>query len=151
MQGPERQGKNFTYQVWRNLSQGKTMICPSDQVSNPTYGPDLARVSIDLALAGASGVWNVAGPDLWARDVLGHEIARKFGLDAAQIISKTTAELGQPAARPLQGGLDTTKLQQKITHPLRHLHEWLDDFVNECQSDKKSGGELPVTPLLSMS
>jgi dTDP-4-dehydrorhamnose reductase len=137
VQGPERQGKNFTYQVWRNLSQGKTMVCPSDQVSNPTYGPDLAKFSIDLVLSGESGIWNVAGPDLVARDVLGREIAQKFGFDPAQIMSKTTAELNQPAARPLQGGLDTSKLQQKFLSSLRPLHKWLDDFMMECQSSQR--------------
>jgi dTDP-4-dehydrorhamnose reductase len=128
VQGPERQGKNFTYQVWRNLSQGKPIICPSDQVSNPTYGPDLAQASIDLALAGESGVWNVAGPDLWARDELGRQIAIAFDLNPDFIQGKTTAELAQPAARPLQGGLDTTKLQRKFNKPIRPLHEWLADF-----------------------
>jgi len=134
VQGPERQGKNFAYQVWRNLRQGKEMICPSDQVSNPTYGPDLAQASIDLALAGESGIWNVAGPDLWARDELGREIARAFELDPDLIKGKTTAELAQPAARPLQGGLDTTKLQNRLPNSVRPLHAWLADFREKLRS-----------------
>ena len=36
--GPERQGKNFAYQLLRNLAEGKPMVCPSDQVSSPSYG-----------------------------------------------------------------------------------------------------------------
>src|SRR5262249_44757201 len=41
--GPERQGKNFAYQLAGALSAGKPVVCPSDQVSNPSYGPDVAR------------------------------------------------------------------------------------------------------------
>lgn len=150
VQGPERQGKNFAYQVWRNLSQNKTMICPSDQISNPTYGPDLANLSIVLAMAGESGIWNVAGPDLWARDALGREIAKKFDLDPNLIIGKPTSELNQPAARPLQGGLTTTKLQAKIPNALHSLHQWLDDFKEKCGStgDQESG--LPIRRLVDL-
>lgn len=145
VQGPERQGKNFTYQAWRNLSQGKTMVCPSDQASNPTYGPDLAKVSVDLALAGEQGIWNVAGPDLWARDELGRQIASHFGFDPSLIIGKKTAELNQPAARPLQGGLDTTKLEANYPKSLRPLHDWLTDFVVQCDESRNSGTDLPIT------
>ena len=144
VQGPERQGKNFSYQVWRNLSQGKEMICPSDQVSNPTYGPDLAKVSIDLALAGESGIWNVAGPDLWARDDLGREIAKAFDLDPSLIIGKTTAELAQPAARPLQGGLDTTKLQNRLPNSVRPLQPWLADFKEKLRSHESAMTSEPI-------
>jgi len=144
VQGPERQGKNFTYQVWRNLSQGRTMVCPLDQVSNPTYGPDLAKVSIELALAGESGIWNVAGPDLWSRDELGRQIASHFGFDPSLIIGKTTSELKQPAARPLQGGLDTAKLAQKFPKSMRSLNEWLTDFVIQCNLSRGVDAGLPV-------
>ena len=41
--GPERQGKNFAYQLLRNLVREETDVCPSDQVSSPSYGPDVAR------------------------------------------------------------------------------------------------------------
>src|SRR5271157_2309402 len=62
--GPERQGKNFAYQLLRNLAEKKPMVCPSDQVSNPSYGPDVARVAVLLAEEGASGLIHVVGPDV---------------------------------------------------------------------------------------
>ena len=56
------------------------------------------------------------------------------------------AELGQPAARPLQGGLDTAKLQRLLPKCLRPLHEWLADFVVQCDQSRFDGADLPVTP-----
>ena len=149
VQGPERQGKNFAYQVWKNLSQGKSMICPSDQVSNPTYGPDLARVSVEMALDGRSGLWNVAGPDLLARDDLGRKIATAFQLDPALIVGKTTAELAQPAARPLKGGLDSARLRQHYPKAMRSLNHWLADFQAMCQEPGKHP-EWPFVPPQAM-
>ena len=49
--GPERQGKNFAYQLVRTLAAGKELVCPSDQVSNPSYAPDVARETVQEALA----------------------------------------------------------------------------------------------------
>jgi dTDP-4-dehydrorhamnose reductase len=145
VQGPERQGKNFAYQVWKNLSQGKEMICPSDQVSNPTYGPDLAKVSVDMALDARSGLWNAAGPDMIARDELGRRIAKAFGLNADLIVGKTTADLAQPAARPLQGGLDSSRLMTQYPGAFRNLGQWLNDFRALCR-DAVDHAELPFVP-----
>lgn len=146
VQGPERQGKNFAYQVWRNLSAGKSMVCPSDQVSNPTYGPDLARVSVDMALDGRSGLWNAAGPDLLPRDELGRRIAKAFDLDAGLIVGKTTAELNQPAARPLKGGLDSSRLRAHYPKAMRSLDQWLNDFVAMCRKTADTEPTLPFVP-----
>jgi dTDP-4-dehydrorhamnose reductase len=145
VQGPERQGKNFAYQVWRNLSQGKPMVCPTDQVSNPTYGPDLAKISVEMALDGRSGLWNAAGPDLLARDELGRRIASSLGFDPALIVGKTTAELAQPAARPLRGGLDSTRLRAHYPNAIRPLDQWLEDFRDLCRRSLQQP-ELPLTP-----
>src|SRR5262249_23721009 len=54
--GPERQGKNFAYQLAKTLGEGRPLVCPSDQVSNPSYGPDVAAAAISLAEAGRSGL-----------------------------------------------------------------------------------------------
>jgi len=145
VQGPERQGKNFAYQVWKNLSAGKSMNCPSDQVSNPTYGPDLARVSVGAATAEHQTLWNVTGSDLQARAELGRRIAQAFDLDPALIVGKTTAELNQPAARPLQGGLDSTRLRSNYPKAMRSLDRWLADFVAMCHDEAAQSG-LPFVP-----
>jgi dTDP-4-dehydrorhamnose reductase len=47
--GPERQGKNFAYQVLRALKQGQAVTCPADMESTPSYGPDVARAAVVLA------------------------------------------------------------------------------------------------------
>ena len=43
----------------KTLREGEPLVCPSDQVSNPSYGPDVARAVVALAEAGrrASSMW----------------------------------------------------------------------------------------------
>src|SRR5262245_22644965 len=65
--GPERQGKNFAYQLLRGLNQGKPMVCPSDQISSPGYGPDVALAVVLLVEQGISGLIHVVGPEVMDR------------------------------------------------------------------------------------
>jgi dTDP-4-dehydrorhamnose reductase len=126
--GPERQGKNFAYQLARTLREGKPLVCPSDQVSSPSYGPDVARVAVDLAEARTSGLIHVAGPEVIDRVRFARALADAFGLDASLIEGKTTAEFGQPARRPLNGGLLTPRLDALQPGAMRPLAEALEDF-----------------------
>jgi dTDP-4-dehydrorhamnose reductase len=119
--GPERQGKNFAYQLLKTLGEGRTLECPSDQVSSPSYGPDVARAVVGLAEANTSGLIHVAGPEVLDRVAFAQGIARAFGLDPGLIVGRKTAELGQGAPRPLIGGLLTPRLDAilpGVTHPL---------------------------------
>jgi len=129
--GPERQGKNFAYQLARTLSEGRPLVCPSDQVSSPSYGPDVARAVVQLAEAGRAGLVHVAGPEVLDRVQFARALAESFGLDANLIQGKTTAELGQGAPRPLQGGLLTPRLDSWLPGVMRHLSQSLSDFRDQ--------------------
>jgi dTDP-4-dehydrorhamnose reductase len=126
--GPERQGKNFAYQLVKALGQGRTLDCPSDQVSSPSYGPDVARAAVGLVDADVSGLIHVAGPEVMGRLEFARAIARAFGLDPSLIVAKTTAELGQGAPRPLNGGLLTPRLDAISRDAMRPLAKALADF-----------------------
>ena len=104
--GEEPQQKNFVYQVVKSLRAGRPLTLPSDQRGNASYAPDLALMSLSLLEKKQSGIWNVAGPDpnLYRKD-FAQRIAEAYELDALLLRFSTTAELKQPAPRPLGGGL----------------------------------------------
>ncbi|HSG81497.1 MAG TPA: SDR family oxidoreductase [Gemmatimonadota bacterium] len=109
--GPDPQEKNFAYQVIGSALSGKPMEVPVDQLGNPTYGPDLASALIQLLERGAGGTWNVAGPEEHMDRVsLARLFCRTLDLDDGFIRPVTTAELAQPARRPLNASLATGKL-----------------------------------------
>ena len=108
--GPERQGKNFAYQLVRTLRKGQTLACPSDMFSSPSYAPDVARAAVVLAEGGHSGIIHVAGPEVMSRAEFARRLAAGFGLDPAAIVTRPNAELPQAAPRPLSGGLLTPRL-----------------------------------------
>lgn len=131
--GPERQGKNFAYQLARALGEGRPLVCPSDQWSNPSYGPDVARAVVELVLQGVSGLVHVAGPECVPRPEFARSVARAFRLDASLIEEKPTSELAQPAARPLKSGLKTARLDSLMPGAVRPMSEALEDFLQEVK------------------
>ncbi len=134
--GPERQGKNFAYQLVKTLGQGKPLDCPSDQVSSPSYGPDVARAVVELVEAGTSGLIHVVGPEVMGRVDFARAIAGAFGLDPSLVVAKTTAELAQGAPRPLKGGLLTPRLDAARPGAMRPLVEAMADFRAKLSSDE---------------
>ena len=109
--GPDPQQKNFAYQVVGSALSRQPMRVPVDQLGNPTYGPDLASVIIQLLERQAGGMWNVAGPEPeMDRVAMARLLCRTLNLDDGFIQRVATAELQQPAHRPLNGTLSTDKL-----------------------------------------
>ena len=127
--GPERQGKNFAYQLARALKAGKSLECPSDQISSPSYAPDVAQAVVSLVEKGKSGLIHVAGPEVMGRVEFAQALAQGLGLDSRLIVSRTTTELGQAAPRPLQGGLSTLLLDQILPGAMRPLEQAIRNFV----------------------
>jgi dTDP-4-dehydrorhamnose reductase len=132
--GADPREKNFLYSMMRSLSARQPMKVPQDQVSTPTYNRDLVRVALGLVEARAAGVFHVAGPELLGRLEFAQQVARGLGLDASLLEGVTTAELKQPAARPLDSGLSTSRLATQ--HPqlrLRTLAEAMEDCNTELR------------------
>ncbi len=123
--GWERQGKNFVQRLREVLGRGERMRVPVDQIGSPSYAPDVARASVELAQMNARGVFHVAGPKLADRYEFACTAARVFGLDENLLDAVTTAELGQVAPRPLRAGMRVEKAVATLQRPLLGFEEGL--------------------------
>jgi dTDP-4-dehydrorhamnose reductase len=126
--GPERQGKNYVYQVLRRARAGRPIQAPSDQRSSPTYNVDLAAATVELIERDFRGVLHVAGPEVMDRHAFVLEVCSAFGLDAGLVTAVTTEWLRQPAARPRRAGLVTDRARALLRTPLRAPREALRDM-----------------------
>jgi dTDP-4-dehydrorhamnose reductase len=133
--GADARQMNSLYSMMRSLVAGKAMQVPVDQVSTPTYNRDLVRVALGLVAARASGLFHVGGPERMGRLEFVQRVARSLGLDARLLHGATTAELNQPAARPLESGLAIGKLAAQYPElRMRTLAEALDDCCAELSA-----------------
>jgi dTDP-4-dehydrorhamnose reductase len=123
--GPEGQEKNFVYQLIRACRSGQGFRPAVDQRASPSYNPDVAAASVELAERELLGLWHVAGSETLDRSAFALLVCREFALDGSKLTPVKTAELKQKAARPLDGGLDVRKAQAALRTPLRGPAEGL--------------------------
>lgn len=109
--GYERARKNFLMSFYDRMVRDDVVKIPLDQVSSPTYGPDLARIIVELAGRGdVKGTIHVVGPEVMSRYELARKMAGAMGLSTEKIRPVGTVELGQKARRPLDAGLSIDRL-----------------------------------------
>lgn len=116
--GEEVARKNFLYQVFDTLSDGRAMRVPFDQLGNATHADDLATMILLLLEADENGIWNAAGSEhSLARSDFALRIARHYGLDGDLIEPVETSVLGQLAPRPMHGGLRVDRIAGRFGLP----------------------------------
>jgi dTDP-4-dehydrorhamnose reductase len=123
--GPERQEKNFVYQLIRACREGRGFRLAVDQRVSPSYNPDVAAASVEMCERGLAGLWHIAGPEVLDRYAFALLVCKEFGLDASRLTAITTAALAQKASRPLDGGLKVAKAQAVLKASLRSPAEGL--------------------------
>lgn len=127
----ESQGKNFIYRLLNSLEKGLRIQVPTDQIGNPTYGPDLAQAVIDLVEDQAVGIFNITGQDRLNRYEFAVEVAKTFDMDPNLILPVTTDQLKQAARRPLNAGLISDKAAERLQRKFMGYKEGLERMVVE--------------------
>jgi dTDP-4-dehydrorhamnose reductase len=123
--GWEEQGKNFVCRLLRTLAAGELLDAPVDQLGSPTYAPNLAEVTLELAARGERGVLHVVGPHRIDRYGFACAAARAFGLDESLIVPVETRMLEQIAPRPLGAGMRPDRAQALLQTRLIGYREGL--------------------------
>jgi dTDP-4-dehydrorhamnose reductase len=96
---------NFITWLVNELRVGHRVKVVNDQFNTPTLVDDLAAALLHMAKQASVGIYHLAGSDLLSREAWAHEIAAHYKLDQSLIDITTTANLQQPAPRPLYSGL----------------------------------------------
>lgn len=114
-----RRSDNFVTWALGELEQGNPVDIVDDQVSTPTYAPDLARASLAVATENATGLYHATGPESLSRYAFTEHLARAFDYDPSLVSPISTAEFGQEAPRPADGSLDSTPLYEALGFEFR--------------------------------
>jgi dTDP-4-dehydrorhamnose reductase len=97
--------RHFVLWLLDRLAAGEPVRIVADQIGSPTLADNLAEMVLTLATAGAQGVYHTVGTTRLGRHAFAQRVASHFGFDPALVQPITTAELRQPAPRPLRAGL----------------------------------------------
>ncbi len=135
--GWEAAGKNFVAKFIKTLQEGKPFTLPNDQYATPTYVGDISHAIIALVEAQKSGIYHAAGPEYLSRVAFAEIVADVFGLRKNLICGISTPELKQPANRPLNGGLITTKIERELDIHFQSPREALSFMKNKKDDTHK--------------
>jgi dTDP-4-dehydrorhamnose reductase len=132
--GPDDAEKNFACATVQRLRRGEMITVANDQFGQPTYGPDLADVALELTMKETHGTVHVVGPDRHSKFTFARLIAHVFGLDCDLVRGVPSAELRQAAPRPKNVWLAGTKLRSllgphAVRRPGNGLRELRDVFL----------------------
>ncbi len=120
-------GVGFPEKILARARRDGRLRVVTDRV-NPTYARDLAERSLELAEAGLAGLVHVAGGGCCGWDEFAAEVLAVSGLPVP-ISSITSAELGLPARRPVNGCLDSDRVPG--LRPWREaLRDWAGRLAN---------------------
>ncbi|VAX28110.1 dTDP-4-dehydrorhamnose reductase [hydrothermal vent metagenome] len=124
--GPTRFGRpDFVKWVVNSLRDQKQIRIVNDQFNNPTYIDDLISAIAKIIEAKKKGIYNIGGSQLLSRLEFTYKIADYFDLDKSLITEIITAELHQPAPRPLKSGLVNLKAETELGYRPHKIDETL--------------------------
>lgn len=128
--GHEARGKNFVARIVQQCKdkQKLTLKLPYDQYACPTNAWDIARSMFLLLRDGKTGIYHIGGTDYCNRVQLALRVLQYFPDAEYDLIPMSTAELKQPAARPLIGGFVTMKFNREYPD---FLFGNVDSFLKE--------------------
>ncbi|MBX3106647.1 MAG: SDR family oxidoreductase [Bacteroidia bacterium] len=122
----DKQRSNVIVWTVNSLRQKKTMNVISDQFRSPTLAEDLADACMQAALKKATGIYHVSGAETFSILEIVNRTADFFGLDKQYIHPVTTAELNQPAKRPLVTGFVIDKAIRDLDFHPHSLQQGLE-------------------------
>ncbi|MCS6981842.1 MAG: SDR family oxidoreductase [Flavobacteriales bacterium] len=133
--GREIRGKNFVARLLWQIKQNKpiTLRLPVDQYSTPTCAADIAAAALLLVKEGQSGIFHIAGTDYMNRVELALTVLRICGYTNYDLEALPTHKLGQPAPRPLFGGLIAHKFKERFP---QFIFSSVAEFVKNNKDQK---------------
>jgi dTDP-4-dehydrorhamnose reductase len=126
--GNRVKGGSFVERILAKARSGQPLRVVNDQVSSPTYAPDLAAALVALVEQGARGLLHVTNSGACSPYDLAAAALEIAGIHA-RIEPIRTADLGAPARRPPYSVLDNSRARAAGLAPLRTWREALAEFL----------------------
>jgi dTDP-4-dehydrorhamnose reductase len=107
------------------LEKGEPIKVVDDQWRMPTLAEDLADGCIRIAKRGATGIYNLSGPDGMSILELVQRVGAFFHLDTSVVTPVKSDSLGQPARRPPRTGFVLDKARRELGYAPHGFEEGL--------------------------
>lgn len=139
--GNEVRGKNFIARIIDQCQKKQKLVLklPYDQYASPANAWDIARAMYVLLRDNKTGVYHIGGTDFVNRVELALRVLQYFPEAEYELIPLSTAELNQPAARPLIGGFVKMKFSNEYPE---FLFGNVDSYLKEVLQSSNPLSEI---------
>ena len=124
---------NFVTWLIDTLRAGREANIVTDQTNAPTLTDNAAEMLLGLVKQDVQGVFHTAGGEWLSRYDFARRIAERFALDVSLIRPVLSADLRQPARRPVHSGLRVDKVERvtrvrpmSVTEALDYLRQRME-------------------------
>jgi dTDP-4-dehydrorhamnose reductase len=127
-----KRGSDLVSWAFGAYARGELTGVLADQVSVPTYAPDLAAVLARLAVTRTQGLFHItSGSEAATRHELITAALRARGLDADGVAPLEHLDVERPAARPVYSVLDNRALRLAGAPALRPWRDAIAEYVKD--------------------
>ena len=133
--GIHHKKKSFPLWIKESLEAKKEIPVLVDQLTSPTYVPNLSKMLIEVATRQITGVIHLAGATRISRYDLAELVADKLSLDKKFLIQTNTDEMNWKAQRPRDSSLDVSLATEILNEKPQEIEHSLDLFINEIKSN----------------
>ncbi|MDP3148850.1 MAG: dTDP-4-dehydrorhamnose reductase [Ignavibacteria bacterium] len=122
---------DFVRWVVDSIRNEKPIRIVIDQINNPTFLDDLASAIHKVIEKRKFGLYHIGGREFLSRYEFTLRIADYYNLDKSLVTPIVTAELNQPAPRPLKSGLITIKAESEFGFKPHSIEESFEKMKKE--------------------
>jgi dTDP-4-dehydrorhamnose reductase len=129
---------SFPIYILSKLRNEQSVKALSDQITSPTYGPNLGKMLLELVERRIRGIFHIAGKNKLSRYEQAKIVADVFDLDAGLIVRASIAEMNWKAKRPKNSSLNVERAiaalynkPQSFHHSIKNLSHELDRRHNK--------------------
>ena len=126
--------KSFPVWIIENLEQKKQINVLTDQITSPTYIPNLSKMLIEIAERKITGVLHVSGASNMSRYDMACMIAEKLNYDQSLLKQSTMNEMNWIAKRPKNSSLDVSKAVSTLHEKPQTIEESIELFASTIKS-----------------
>ncbi len=128
-------GHNFMHKILERAAAGEPLRVVTDEVSNPTYVPDLAQALAALLPTGTYGCYHLVNDGPVSRYAFARRVLDLAGYGALPVEPISMAEYSRPSTPPPYSALENF-VGRQAGIALRPWEEALAEFTSDVRSPK---------------
>ena len=126
--------KSFPIWIIENLEQKNQINVLTDQITSPTYIPNLSKMLIEIAERKITGILHVSGASNMSRYDMACKIADKFNYDQSILKPATMNDMNWVAKRPKNSSLDVSMAVSILHEKPQTIEDSIELFTNAIKS-----------------